>query len=275
MCQVLPLTVDLRDHRTCEAFFRHNDKLSASNSSLWFLKDVKGSTGRHIRLLRPPDIRSFSLDAESWDARAKRAAICNNSVASLGVHDLMTIHGRKFDHRVFVLLASLRPLVVYIHHGHLRFSALNLSTASHSSARASPASAGGGQSGQDDIWGRWQSRGSGYQTGGRADAGRWGLDDEDLARHVTNPRFGMRHSGDASLVLRPAADLFAHVAGLSREALRRGDPVERAERELGDAGGWGRGSAVEVALQASLVNALLQVVFSIAHRFYFKGDKVS
>ena len=85
----------------------------------------------------------------------------------------------------------------------------------------------------------------------------------------------MRHSGDASLVLRPAADLFAHVAGLSREDLRRGDPVERAERELGDAGGWGRGSAVEVALQASLVNALLQVVFSIAHRFYFKGDKVS
>ena len=262
--QVLPLTVDLREHRTCEAFFRHNDKLAASNSSLWFLKDVKGSTGRHIRLLRQSDIQHSSLHVQGKDAFAERATICNNSVASLGVRNIATMHQRKFDHRVFVLLASLRPLVVYIHHGHLRFSALNLTE----SGQSQDLNASGG---------RWKSRGRGYQTS-RSDSSI--LQDLDLARHVTNPRFGMRHSGDSNVVLRPSADLFAHVAVLSRAAVRREGMGSRAGHELGveelgDAQGWGRGSVLDAALQDSIVNAVLQVVFAIAHRFYLKGDKVS
>jgi len=135
--QVLPVTVDLRDPRTCDAFFKHNNKLAPSNSSLWFLKDIKGSTGRHIRLLRPPDIQRASLHEDGNQGRPRRLRICNNSVASLGVPRMMTMHGRKFDHRLFILIPSFRPLIVYIHHGHLRFSALNLTCEELDSCRAS------------------------------------------------------------------------------------------------------------------------------------------
>jgi len=49
--QVLPRTVDLRHAVSCEAFFSHNHQLAPVGDSLWFLKDVKGSTGRHIRYM--------------------------------------------------------------------------------------------------------------------------------------------------------------------------------------------------------------------------------
>ena len=72
--QVLPRTVDLRDAVSCEAFFRHNHQLAPVRDSLWFLKDVKGSTGRHIRY--PADefahmMRSVSADEENPSPQTK------------------------------------------------------------------------------------------------------------------------------------------------------------------------------------------------------------
>ena len=218
--QVLPQTIDLRDKTECKRFFSMTNNATASTDGpVWFLKEVKGSTGRHIRLLRNADIqrlqsitnenlkRAHLEDSPTNNARHDNGSaseivfhtVCNNTIASLGVANMLSIGNRKFDQRAFVLVASVRPLVVYIHHGHLRFSALNLSTSS--SATFSSGAAG-------SVVGALRN-----STGNRL-LDRDTLDDDDLARHVTNPRFGLKRNKNASSIIRPVSVLKDYLSSL-------------------------------------------------------------
>jgi hypothetical protein len=118
--QMYPPTLELNESRTCFDFFFDNSKWAASRDSLWFMKSARGSTGRHISLLRRHEIEAIAAKREDGCPR-------EGSVASLEVENIWTIDNKKFDNRVYVLVPSLDPFMIFFREGHLRFSVLNYS----------------------------------------------------------------------------------------------------------------------------------------------------
>ena len=114
--QVYPPTLLLNDTDVCISFFNNNSKWAPSPNSLWFMKKQKGSTGRHISLKRRREIEQDATKVKCPQ---------EGSIASLEVQNIWTINNRKWDHRIYVLVASLEPFVVLFRQGHLRFSVLN------------------------------------------------------------------------------------------------------------------------------------------------------
>eukprot|EP00277_Geminigera_cryophila_P047990 CAMPEP_0173072490 /NCGR_PEP_ID=MMETSP1102-20130122/9851_1 /TAXON_ID=49646 /ORGANISM="Geminigera sp., Strain Caron Lab Isolate" /LENGTH=279 /DNA_ID=CAMNT_0013941175 /DNA_START=235 /DNA_END=1070 /DNA_ORIENTATION=- len=124
--QVYPATIELNATNMCFEFFYDNRKWAVSPNSLWFMKAAKGSTGRHITLLRRHEIETIAAKKEDMCPR-------DTAVASLEVPDIWTIDGKKFDNRIYVLVPSLEPFIILFRQGHLRFSVFN-----HSEPDTSP-----------------------------------------------------------------------------------------------------------------------------------------
>ena len=100
--------------------------------------------------------------------------------------------------------------------------------------------------------------------------------DTDLARHVTNPRFGFAHTNESDEVIQP-------LAALKRQVLAAGDAsthththththishislvtftaIKRQVLAAGDARAWAR-------LETSVRNAALHVTYAIKHKFF-------
>lgn len=72
--QVYPPTVELNETHTCFEFFYDNRQWAASPNSLWFMKAVKGSTGRHISLLRRHEIEAISAKKDDMCPRETAVA---------------------------------------------------------------------------------------------------------------------------------------------------------------------------------------------------------
>ena len=142
--QVSPVAVNLSDVDACRLFFANNswwDALAAVAGSrqnqssaerearraagvtgsagdrIWFLKKEDGSRGVGIAVLS---------GAQVEHAHAQGGAGCPRKgvMASLNVPAPWLYKGRKWDMRVFVLVASLKPLIVWFRPGHLRVSGL-------------------------------------------------------------------------------------------------------------------------------------------------------
>jgi hypothetical protein len=152
--QMSPVTVNLSDAAVCQTFYRNNSffhpflptERTDPDERLWFIKDEMGSLGRHITLVSGRQIAAAAAQDEA--AKKGRAAgtlggegaagegaaadslgplaICpqKGRVASLNVPIPWNLEGRKFDMRVYVLVASIHPLLVFFRQGHLRVSAL-------------------------------------------------------------------------------------------------------------------------------------------------------
>ena len=72
--QVYPPTVELNETHTCFEFFYDNRQWAASPNSLWFMKAVKGSTGRHISLLRRHEIEAIAAKKDDLCPRETAVA---------------------------------------------------------------------------------------------------------------------------------------------------------------------------------------------------------
>jgi len=110
-----PPSVLLKDPDACQEFFQRNHLWAARDDEIWFVKDAHGSLGRHIRLLRRRDVMEMARNGSY-------SCPMPGHVAALEVPHMWTPGNRKFDHRYYVLIPSLDPLLVLLRRGYLRFS---------------------------------------------------------------------------------------------------------------------------------------------------------
>jgi hypothetical protein len=114
--QAIPPTIDLSNPTRCLEFYDNSSH--GLSDGLWFMKHVQGSQGTHISLLPGRKVAAAA-------AAANATALCPRKyIASLNVEEPMLLDGRKFDNRVYLLVASVNPLLVLVRPGHLRVSAL-------------------------------------------------------------------------------------------------------------------------------------------------------
>eukprot|EP00802_Teleaulax_amphioxeia_P010549 Tamp_10577.p1 GENE.Tamp_10577~~Tamp_10577.p1 ORF type:complete len:572 (-),score=93.23 Tamp_10577:141-1856(-) len=247
---VAPPTIELNVTAKCEAFFQDNRKWAPTPETLWFMKAADGSTGRHISLMR-------RMDIERSSAAGQAACPVPGGIASLEVPNVLLMEGRKFDNRVFVLVVSFDPLIILFHKGHLRRSVfkyadpfsekeLTLNTSFYNDrqfedrlkhattkfskpsqdtpneARPPPVVYAGGQKPEENI---------------------------DLARHITNPRFGLAHTNDSSAIIQPLDKLRIELL-----ATLGPDPEKGTEA-------WKK-------LQTSVRNTALQITYAIKQKFF-------
>ena len=275
--QITPVTISLSDRDTCRDFYSNNSRWAPSDASMWFIKDSNGSQGTHIKLRTRRQIeamwraqesaaQSSRAEKKAWERNPRHPSrLCPNeahaSVASLSVQQPWLIDGYKFDNRIYVLVASVTPLIVLFHSGHLRFSQVK-----YQDHDPRPESADAPFKGQEARGGKGKEGDVGSGGGGgvgegitRDEQGRkewlrgvkaagWVLEgdadiekDKLMGMHVTNPRFGLAHTNDTRRVIRPIQDLW-------RDLLRQHD--EARARPM-----WKR-------LQTSVRNAALQAVYA-------------
>ena len=104
--QVTPITVHLEDDAACRAFLR--SPLTGPERR-WFMKDIAGTGGKGIDVLA--------------EAQARRQAVCGErKILSQYVAPVWQIRGRKWDTRLYLLVASTDPLVVFWREGYLQAS---------------------------------------------------------------------------------------------------------------------------------------------------------
>ena len=194
--QVTPITLFLGDKNTCKEFYSNNRRWAYADNAVWFMKETKGSQGTHINLLSSRYVQAMGtararVGGSSAQGETKVIAgrhLCpeNGTVASLAVKPWL-IDGYKFDNRVYVLVASITPLVVLLRPGHLRFSQVTYT--------------------EDDIN---PPPDSGPAEGDIEKDMRMGM-------FVTNPRFGLSHTNDTGKVLRPVTDMERALADVHGE----------------------------------------------------------
>ena len=246
--QVYPPTIELNETHTCFEFFYDNRKWAPSPDSLWFMKKVKGSTGRHISLHRRREIEAV---AAKKDDRCPR----DTAVASLEVPNIWTINNRKWDNRIYILVPSIEPYIILFREGHLRFSVFN-----HSEDATAPFQPQHPAPGARRLFAAAAAREATLANGGTVrkeeeegeDAKKLPENDPQLARHVTNPRFGMAHTNDTNDVIKPV--------GLLREAL----VAQHGELE---------GEARYRRYQNSIRNAAQMVLHAVRNRHWGKNKK--
>jgi len=150
--QITPATINLSDAAACASFYSNNSQwdpphlppAAAEATRMWFVKAEMGSLGTHISLQSGASITAkrgliqeqkrpsaaganLAAAAAANEMRGRNESGCprRGAVASLGVADLWLLKGKKFDMRVYVLVPSVEPLLVFFRPGHLRVSALS------------------------------------------------------------------------------------------------------------------------------------------------------
>lgn len=118
--------------------------LGPNSESLQALQQIlskevaSNENNHHLRHGHVPQISNTTLDTIATDivlgekmtkekANAKVASRGNQAIIQSYIRDILTYQGRKFDLRMYFLVASVDPLVVFYHDGHLRISPGNYS----------------------------------------------------------------------------------------------------------------------------------------------------
>lgn len=113
----MPITINLSDEQECKEFFRD---LKATDNIFWILKKARNShNGEGISILDPKGVADLKL-------KYKNGAWCGKDpeiyIAQQYIGNPLTVYNRKFDFRVYMMIANMDPLIAMYHDGFLRVS---------------------------------------------------------------------------------------------------------------------------------------------------------
>lgn len=120
--QFIPLTYNLNNKEECSEFFRQLQNVTDFSQIQWIMKksrDSHNSSG--IKLLDNENAKLFKRKYENG-----KACYRSNSgkyIAQKYISNPLLINKRKFDFRVYMLIANMDPLIVLYHDGFLRVTA--------------------------------------------------------------------------------------------------------------------------------------------------------
>jgi ribosomal protein S18 len=124
----MPASYLLDDEDQCKNFFRHLETKEYAtkvkkNNIVYIWKIGEGVHGGKGVL---PFDRKLEVELkEKYDKGAKCGKLKEHVVMQQYVNNPLLLHGRKFDFRMYMLVASTNPLIAYYHDGYMRVSLAN------------------------------------------------------------------------------------------------------------------------------------------------------
>ena len=108
----------------CTNFFRFAYTKGPDN--MWIMKPILGQGGVGITLHQGlEDFERFKACAKPKKKASKEESKANKFIIQNYIKHPLLIHDKKFDIRVYLLVASAMPYVVFYHHGYLRRAIIN------------------------------------------------------------------------------------------------------------------------------------------------------
>ena len=120
-----PKTYSLTKVDQCNEFFEifngeEYQRLKAQQSIVYFRKI--GAIAHAASGVFPVDENQEQYISERYKNGSLCGKIRDNNLIQYYVHNPLLLNGKKFDFRIFMLIASVNPLIVYYHDGFLRVS---------------------------------------------------------------------------------------------------------------------------------------------------------
>lgn len=114
-----PLTVDLSDKDECKAFF-NSITLESFNTTNWILKKSRNShNGEGVTIITKSKLKGLLQLFENGE---QCGIFSQHYILQKYIGNPLTIEKRKFDFRLYMLIASVDPLIILYHDGFLRVS---------------------------------------------------------------------------------------------------------------------------------------------------------
>eukprot|EP00164_Ancoracysta_twista_P000583 GFYU01000772.1.p1 GENE.GFYU01000772.1~~GFYU01000772.1.p1 ORF type:complete len:576 (-),score=169.02 GFYU01000772.1:777-2504(-) len=121
--RIMPETFDMSDKGECTTFFERHAGLPEDTRSNWFWKNPNLDKGLGVKLMthqEVPDLyEEYGFTRETMECEERDQA---HVLMQSQITGPLLVNQRKFDLRVFLLVASFKPLVMYYRDGYLRTS---------------------------------------------------------------------------------------------------------------------------------------------------------
>ncbi|OMJ94729.1 hypothetical protein SteCoe_2072 [Stentor coeruleus] len=115
----MPLTIDLSAEGECKLFFKHIEDRKFQGIE-WIMKKSRNShNGEGVILLTKSKLRGLKV---MYKHGKKCGEINDKFIVQKYIGNPLTVEGKKFDFRVYMLIASVDPLIILYHDGFLRVS---------------------------------------------------------------------------------------------------------------------------------------------------------
>ncbi|KAH9254196.1 hypothetical protein BASA81_007785 [Batrachochytrium salamandrivorans] len=123
---IQPAQYTMHHPKECRSFFAHASKMD--KKTMWIMKPVLGSGGVNITL--HTGLEEFQEQFAKCPKPTLKDPNLNKFIIQEYVKYPLLIHNKKFDMRVYMLIASSNPYMIFFHKGYLRRSVHNYAAAS-------------------------------------------------------------------------------------------------------------------------------------------------
>lgn len=132
--KLFPKTWDLQEERECSQFFAQIDspqyQKEKQQKGIVYIRKT-GSGAHRGAGVEPVNDKEENLLRTKYANGTKCGLVAENFIIQQYIHNPLLIEGRKFDFRMYMLLASTNPLLAYYHDGFLRVSIIDYNVSSN------------------------------------------------------------------------------------------------------------------------------------------------